>query len=289
MEIKNLKNIGVQVVGLNSAPELLKQKENIFKLLMNNSVVVFKGLDLSKKDFADISNSFGNCNMPKYYFNDIEQPEIFLVTNERVNGNKAGMFSDHELHWHANGCSRKSTNHHGVGLYCVMSESEVETEWCDTRKAFQSLSQEDKNYLSKIEINVGVGDFAFYLLGENDPEKEIMLRQQGGWKPLVGKHPHGEHLYCLFHNYFIQEVRHASLGTINKDEFINAYLDKIINPDFIYSHRFVAGDLVLSDQLYSIHRRGPVDGNRLLYRSAFDYAHSQAWRQQPIVASEAQK
>lgn len=274
MEIKKLNNIGVQIIGLRSAQDLLSKQQVIFDLLMKNSVVVFKGLDLSKKDFADVSKSFGNCNTPNYYFNDTEHPEIFLVTNERINGNKAGMFSDHELHWHANGCSRKSTNHHGVGLYCVMSESSVETEWCDTRKAFQSLSDADKEYLSQIEINVGVGDFSFYLLGEKDPEKEILLRQQGGWKNLVGKHPNGSDQYCLFHSHFIQEVRHFSLGPVNKDEFIKKYLDKIVNPAFIYSHRFVAGDLVLSDQLYSIHRRGAVDGNRLLYRSAFDYSRS---------------
>ena len=55
--------------------------------------------------------------------------------------------------------------------------------------------------------------------------------------------------------------------------FYKTLLDDVIKSKYQHHHVFKVGDLLLMDQLHTIHRRSPIkDKNRMLWRTAFSYS-----------------
>lgn len=239
-------------------------------LLQSEGVVELSGAEhFDKADFVKFCQTIGQCNKPNKYFNDPEHPEIFRVTSEKVNGQPIGMFSNGDLGWHANGCSRAENRHICVVLYCVKSDGQVSTIWCNTRKAFLDLSEDEKNYLRDLEIRVGPKRGTFY---HDDKEFEVLDAQISGWKDLVFQHPQFHVECCLFHHHFIMEIRRKSSGeSVDVDSFVSLFEPKMIKPEYMNEFVFTPGKLIISDQLTTIHRRGPYTGERFLLRAATDY------------------
>jgi taurine dioxygenase len=58
-------------------------------------------------------------------------------------------------------------------------------------------------------------------------------------------------------------------------ELIGEVKKHVLKPDFVYHHDWEDGDVVLSEQWLSIHKRWEFEGmpNRILHRIAFDYSN----------------
>jgi taurine dioxygenase len=227
--------------------------------------------EFDRSAFVEFCRGIGECNTPNHYFNDPDFPEIFRVTGETKNGKPIGMFADGDLGWHSNGSSRKTTKHIVVALYCVESSGQVQTEWCDLARGFEDLSQQRRAWLRQIEIEVGPQRNTFYKNGEN--EFKVLDQQTNGWKPLVQIHPFFERECCLYHHLFIRSIRSRESGqSIDIKKFVTELNSHFFQKQYRTSFTLRPGDLILSDQLLTVHRRGAFAGERLLYRAAFDYS-----------------
>ena len=91
-------------------------------------------------------------------------------------------------------------------------------------------------------------------------------------KKLIVKHPLSgkKGLYFPFFHIFKMQ------NSFNPSLCLKQYFHKLIecyvgSKGKIYSHQWVPGDIILSDQVHSLHRRDPFEGFRELYRTAFWY------------------
>ena len=248
------------------------QDKNLIKNLQETGVAVSYEQELSDSALVSFCKNIGNCETPEAFMNLTEHPEIFKVTGKRNNdGSKIGMFGDTELGWHSNGNSRRNIDKICVALYCKISDENTTTSFCNTSDPFYDLSDELQEYYKSIKIRLAFVNNTIYQLDEDDPEYQLMSRYPGSIRPLVDIHPHTGKYYFYFPYHFIIKAWHNS-KKINHKKMIEDLKPIIFKSKYQYHHIFKQGDLVLSDQLCTLHRRTPVhDVNRLLYRVAHDY------------------
>ena len=152
-----------------------KSREEIKEWAINipkDNVVLFRNQDLSKQDLVNIYKGIGRTYAPrkKEFFCDDEYPELFRVTNKRVNGEKTGVFADKELDWHSNGNARDQGKECCIALYCVQEGVDSVTSFCDMRQAYRDLPIAMKDELDYIECLYGFENGTFYDLEEDDKE-----------------------------------------------------------------------------------------------------------------------
>ena len=90
-------------------------------------------------------------------------------------------------------------------------------------------------------------------------------------KPLVVKHPLSGVTGLYFPFCSIEKI--APLKNSDKmEEIINILIENYVGKSGkFYNHHWQTGDLILSDQIHSLHRRKPNEGVRELYRTVFWY------------------
>ena len=247
---------------------------NITHRINTDGLVVFTDQSLSESDFTSLGHRLGEPEAPGLFMNPTEHPEIYLVTGKRdEHGNKLGMFGKTELGWHSNGNSRHLIDKILVMLYCVKPDVNTCTSWCNTTQPFSELSEADKAYWRSIKIRLKFQNGIWaHLEAEGDPELEILEGHGGSIRPLVGIHPHTSEEYFYFPYDFIIKAWQGS-KRIDHVEMIDRLKKIIFRQRYQYHHIFQPGDLILSDQFSSLHRRTPVwDEERLLWRLAGDFS-----------------
>jgi alpha-ketoglutarate-dependent taurine dioxygenase len=208
--------------------------------------------------------------------NPKDNPEIFIVSGKKIDGQKVGMFGETELGWHSNGNSRKDIKKILVGLYCHKECEDTTLSMVNTRDVFRDFSQEDKDYYSNITCYFKYKNNTMMVIEEGDPELEVMDGHSGQIRELVGKHPHTGEEYIYFSYHFIRKVWYTPPGgkrqVVDRDEFVDKLFKKIMRSKYMDHHIFKVGDLILMDQFASLHRRTAInDLNRELWRIANDY------------------
>ncbi len=249
--------------------------------IASDNVVLIRNQNLDEKRLLEIFETIGVVLKPNQFFIHPEYPGLYRVTNERLNGQKIGIFADKELDWHSNGNGRPSGKECCVALYCVEPGINSVTSFCDTRRAYEDLPADIKVLVEDIDCTFQFKNKTFYHLDEDD--RELMMFEnkhlfpEGITKPLVYEHPFDKTkgLYFVFH--YIQKMWRRS-GERLDEEWLRSYLmDHVFQEKYIYRHdRWQKGDLIFMDQFHSIHKRNAVEGSRFLYRATLDYRHS--WR-----------
>ena len=94
--------------------------------------------------------------------------------------------------------------------------------------------------------------------------------------PLVNVHPQDGKEFIFYQYVYFDKLWKdgVELTSSQRDEVEQELQDLVVRSRFIDNFVFRKGDLLIMDQLYTMHRRSPIrDTNRLLWRTAFDYQH----------------
>jgi len=252
-------------------------------------VAVLHNQELTEQELIDGCKEIGNIFAPGAYFNHPDYPEIFRVTNRKENGKFVGIFPEAELQWHNNGYLRhwRYINEAIVALYCIEPGIDSVTSFIDSQVAFDSLpfelKEEARQYEYWVEFNP---NDSIYDFTEGDKELVALFQRnrytKPSWKPLIVTHPSRtvpnwwiskEAIYLG--NTFMRKLRNKETKeeyTLeSKRDLIKALEEELFQTKHVYHHHWQKGDLVISDQFYSYHKRNKVKGDRLLYRLAFNY------------------
>lgn len=215
----------------------------------------------------------GECEAPGLFMNPDRYPEIFLVSDRKdQSGNKIGMFGGGELGWHSNGNSRHLIDKILIGLYCIKGDPNTTLSVCNTSDPFYDLSLDEQEYWKSVKIRLKFQNDTMYHLDDDDPELEFMSQNKGSIRNLVGQHPHTGRYYFYFPYHFIIKAWQGK-KQIDHHDMIERLKPVIFKSKYQNHHVFQQGDLLLMDQLTTLHRRTPVMGDRLLWRLASDYTN----------------
>jgi alpha-ketoglutarate-dependent taurine dioxygenase len=285
-EIKNgvaveIENFDIRNIDENSAKQ-------IYSTLTNNIIVVLKHQPKDPGHFTNFVLHLGEiANFKQFYWHPINGKMLYdpsqdkeiidpktwpdpstypvqRVTGKKVDGEISGIFGTGMLDWHANlnGLDRAD----GVALQGYKDCEGTSTTWLNTAKVYDEMP---KDLISRCKNIYCEYTYAPEIWASGLPEKQKawMLKNANTYKMwLLQKNvANKKGLYFYTNN---------RCKIISPDAKLYGDLyDFMFQDKFMYQHNYEVGDIVLSDQILSLHKRDQNDPNilakRILHRITF--------------------
>lgn len=244
--------------------------KDIARLCLTNMVVVVKNQKLTPQDEINFVSKIGQYQ--KTHGNergkDIIIPEadgILRVTGQKNNDGKEGLFGHVDaLDWHANQTSNPNRMPL-IWLYGIEGTKGSRTSWINMIEAYKDLDENFKKEIEDIKVYCGYKKGSY---SNSDHFKEHINREYA--IPLIKTNDAGvTGLFFPFLQIFEFE------GQKNKDfeKIMKALKEHVLQEKYCYHHNWEDGDVVLSEQWLSIHKRWRFEqmDKRILHRIAFNY------------------
>ncbi len=236
-----------------------------------HSVLLFRGQALSDPELIAFSRRFGDLDIAPVQENGrrfVEgMPEIYIVSNVKVNGEAIGSLGDGEAAWHTD-MSYLDVPPKASMLYALeVPPRGGNTSFCCMYSIYEALPSDLKARIEGLKIkHDGTYNSGGYVRQgvtvTGDPRTS-----PGALHPLVCTHPDtGRRLL------YLGRRRNAYLAGLDLEES-EALLDElwsyVARPEFAWEHVWRAGDLVLWDNRCTMHRRDAFDpgARRIMHRT----------------------
>lgn len=288
MKIRHLENCAVELLDIDIRNLTDKDYIEIKQLFLEHLVVVLRNQPLAVVPYAKLISRIGTiANWGQCYWNtlgkenyapegpvdpftfqgrDIDFP-VQRVTGKKINGRHTGIFGTGKLDWHCN--MNGPDRARGVALQGVSPAVKgTSTSWMDTTLAYAAMSNELK---ARCQGVVGRYEYAPEIWAEGLPpdQYEDMLRNKDDFyeMPLINISECGKPgLYFHVHNKCSFPTDPGLLEVLKEHCF---------KSEFIYKHEWEVGDIVISDQLITLHKRDQDDQEvltkRVLHRYTFTF------------------
>ena len=262
--------------------------KDLARQVVTKGHVVLHEQKLTKQEHIEWCKRWGKMDRNEYFMNPEDAREISIVSGQRdENGKRIGMFGKDELQWHQNGSARHQFEDCIVSLYCVEECVDTVFSICSQVDCFADLPEERKEYFRQFDIKLDYVEDGIYSIVGNDtddeksPEHEI---NTGAWyydegvdrRPLVSKHHVDGREYLYFCVPFMVGAYKNGVELSEKevDALYDELWDVLFKSKYMQHHVFRRGDILIMDQLHTIHRRSPIRFmDRMLWRTAFDYSN----------------
>ena len=274
MKINYLNDWAIQIEDLDIRTATKEEVFEIGKLTLSNMVTVFKNQDLQPEDEVAFCSKLGKCQ----FIIDPTKPKegqrtehlavgnhILRVTGQKNDKGEEGLFGHTSaLDWHANQASNYDREPL-IWLYGVEGTKGSKTSWLNNIASYEAMSDELKEEIKDVKITLG------YKSGSYSPSK-FFVEHHATDKPFNLVHTNDAGKTGLYFPYL------QILGMVDKTEeqfkdLMDRLIEHVTQPQFIYDHHWEDGDIVLSEQWLSIHKRWAYEKmeDRILHRIAFNY------------------
>jgi taurine dioxygenase len=263
------KHIGSEVTGIDlRAPIAPAAATAIYRAFLDRAVLLFRDQDLEQEDLIRVTGIFGEfapLGRPKHTlpsgFSKI-LPNIMLISNIRENGETIGALPDGEMMFHHDTIHRDEP-HKATLLYSV----EIPTHGGDTLFASGTAAYDalDAATKQKLEGLKAVNYYVYNSVKRND--KQAVDATSQAVHPVVRTHEETGRK-ALYVNR-LMSVRIEGMEESESDALLNFLFDHAEKPEFVYTHVWRKGDLIVWDNRCSMHARTdfPSDQRRLLLRT----------------------
>jgi taurine dioxygenase len=239
--------------------------ELVAEAALEHLIVIIKNQDLTPQEqvrfchmIGEVENYHALEHVKEFTKPIAVHENILRVTGEKDENGKEGLFGHKaELDWHANQVSRHD-RYPLIWLYAVKGSEGSVTSWLNMAKVWEDLSDDMKEIAKTKEIYCGyekgrVSDSEYFIDHVGEKPHKLYHKNAAGV----------EGLFFPFLQIFNEE----------HDPFFDELKEICLDPYYQYHHHWKDGDIVLSEQWLSLHKRHEFAGmeNRLLHRIAFDY------------------
>lgn len=258
--------------------DITQDQVNILaKYLLTNEVILFKKQNLTPEKQVKICQMFGDVRNFNDLINDHSagcvlkdgDGNIIRVTGALDEHGRPGLFGHvHELEWHCNRVSepdRKSI----IWLYGAEGTKGSRTSWINHILTYQDLPEETKEKIKDYKLDVGsTVQFTGYLYGDDYVPAPIEHYKP----PMVYTNQLGiTGLFFSWNQIHFIEGLEKQQGR----ELIEELRQFCEQEKYMYHHDWEDGDLVISEQWLSIHKRWEFEhmDKRVLHRIAMDFSN----------------
>ena len=243
--------------------------------LVNSQVVVIRDQEnLEASDLRRLCHTIGDLEgynlgegstiedpiRKQLYLDYKAAPGVMRVTGElKEDGGQTGFFGhDSELDWHCNKASN-AARHSYVTLYSVYGTEGSKTSWLDTTQAYVDLPEEKREYYKTLSVVCGYKRGAY----SDDLSFVDHINEDTLW-PLVQEKYGKTGLFFPFNQVF------NFVGCDNFEEEYKYLKNHLLQDKYMYHHYWRDGDIVLSDQNVTLHKRWKFAKmkDRLMWRLA---------------------
>ena len=263
--------LGAEVRGI----DLRNIEEGAFGDLMHawhqHSVLLIRGQSLNDQELISFSRRFGDLDWAPIQENGrrfVEgSPEIYIVSNVKVNGEAIGSLGDGEAVWHTD-MSYLEVPPKASMLYSLeVPPTGGNTSFCSMYAIYEALPGKLKERIPNLKIkHDGTYNSGGYVrqgvTATDDP-----LISPGAVHPLVCAHPNTGRLML-----YLGRRRNAylvGLELAQSEALLNELWSVVARPKFAWEHVWQVGDLVMWDNRCTMHRRDAFDpaSRRIMHRT----------------------
>jgi len=263
--------LGAEVRGV----DLRHLDETAFKRLMSTwhqySVLLVRDQTLSDQELIAFSRRFGNLDWAPIQDtgrNFVEGlPEIWIVSNVKVNGEPIGSLGDGEAVWHTD-MSYLDVPPKASMLYALeVPPTGGNTSFCTMYGIYDSLPAKLKERIDGLSIkHDGTYTSGGYVRQGIVPTDDPMT-SPGAVHPLVCTHPvTGRRMLYLGRR---RNAYLIGLELAESEALLGELWSFVNHPKFAWEHVWRVGDLLLWDNRCTMHRRDAFDPNsrRIMHRT----------------------
>jgi alpha-ketoglutarate-dependent taurine dioxygenase len=263
------KHIGCEVRGVDLRKPLAPAAASaIYRAWLDHAVLLFRDQELSQEDLIRVTGHFGESaplgrpahTLPKGFSRLL--PNIMMISNIRENGQTIGALPDGEMMFHHDTIHRPDP-HKATLLYSV----EIPTYGGDTLFASGTAAYDtlDPAVKAKVEGRRAVNYYVYNSVVRND--KQAVDATSQAVQPVIRTHDETKRKAIYVNR--LMTVKIEDLPEAESDALLNLLFDHCEKPEFVYTHVWRKGDLIVWDNRCSSHARTdfPSDQRRLLLRT----------------------
>lgn len=252
--------LGAEARGLDlSAPLDPSMTPRIRKAWLEHLFLVFRGQKLTDQQLVVLARSFGEPHM-------IEQsdynragllPEIDIISNVVVEGQRMGSVGLKDLAWHTDMSMYEHTVTATINYGAEIPSTGGNTLFANMYAAYETLPKALKDRVEGLQSVHDLGGYAGYdaHTGPTQVHPIVRTHRETGRKALyLGKRGAG---------------RILGMSAEESGSLLAQLWEHMTKPEFIYEHVWQQGDLVIWDNRCLVHGRGglaPSVGRRVLRR-----------------------
>jgi taurine dioxygenase len=236
-----------------------------------HSVVLVRGQLLSDQDLIAFSRRLGDLDWAPIQESGrrfVEGlPEIYIVSNVKVDGEPIGSLGDGEAVWHTD-MSYLEVPPKASLLYSLeVPPTGGNTSFCSMYRIYEALPQRLKDRIAGLKIkHDGTYNSGGYVRQGVTPTDDPVT-SPGAVHPLVCTHP-DTGLRMLY----LGRRRNAyliGLKQLDSETLLDELWSFVDRPEFAWEHSWHVGDLVMWDNRCTMHRRDAFDPNsrRIMHRT----------------------
>ncbi len=237
----------------------------------DHSVVLVRDQRLSDQDLIEFSRRLGDLDWApiqetgRRFVEGL--PEIYIVSNVKVNGEPIGSLGDGEAVWHTD-MSYLDVPPKASMLYALeVPPSGGNTSFCTMYGVYEALPPRLKDRIAGLKIkHDGTYNSGGYVRQGVTPTDDP-LTSPGAVHPLVCTHPDtGRRMLYLGRR---RNAYLVGLGLAESEALLNELWAFVDRSEFAWEHVWRVGDLVLWDNRCTMHRRDAFDPNsrRIMHRT----------------------
>lgn len=262
--------IGVEIRGIDlSRPLDAATGEAIRRAWYENSVILLRGQDLSPDDQTRFAHLFGETaqrSRPpverRDYVPDPDNP-MHLITNRLdARGRRLGSLGDGEMWFHTDKCYEEKP-HRASLLYAMeLPATGGHTRFASLYAAYRRIPATLKRKLDGRKV-LQAYDFSKDRLADIDDRLEELMHF---WQPLFVTNPDtGRKAVYVCR---LMSLRIEGMDDDQSRDVLDELCDIVEAPDNVYEHVWQPGDIIVWDNLSSVHARTdwPRDQPRTLRR-----------------------
>ena len=271
-----MEQFGAEVEGVDLTAEISDDMlHEIVDALYSNSVLLFHGQEFTPATYAQLLHRFGRPKVEtRKQFNLRDYPWVSTVGNVvDEDGKPLAFFNRVGEAWHTDGTAACHTNA-ATFLHAVEVPKEGgETMYCSTAYAYETLPEALKQKLDGVRMLCSFHTHNDRIIAR-DPKSHAALSPEERaalpdvWHDIVQTHPVTGRK-SLYMNR--QPVKIEGLEADEGKGILKSLYEHATQPHLVYRHRWAPGDLVIWDNLSSLHSATDVglyeNDRRLMLRS----------------------
>ena len=246
--------LGAEVRGVDlSQPLAPDMIQRLRKALAEHVVLLFRNQTISEEEQVRFAKYFGNPT-PHVRKQDHAVKELFIISNVEENGKPVGELGNYELVYHSD-CSYLHLPCVCGTLYAVeATQTGGETVFCNCTAAYEAL---DPEFKARLKGLVGV---------HLHPRKDYSPAEPAK-HPIVCTHPETGRKFLYASPAYTKHI--VGLPEEESSKLLDAIFAHLIQPRFLWTHKWRNLDLVFWDNLPSMHHREPFPNTerRILRRT----------------------
>jgi len=263
--------LGVEVRGI----DLTKLGDAAFARLIQvwhqYSVVLIRNQRLSDQELIAFSRRLGDLDWApiqetgRRFVEGL--PEIYIVSNVKVNGEPIGSLGDGEAVWHTDMSYLEVPPKASILYSLEVPPFGGNTSFCTMYGIYEALPQILKDRIAGLKIkHDGTYNSGGYVRQGVTPTDDPRT-SPGAVHPLVCTHPD-----TGWRMLYLGRRRNAylvGLELAESDALLDELWSFVDRPEFAWEHVWRVGDLVLWDNRCTMHRRDPFDerARRIMHRT----------------------